>query len=102
MATTKKDASKNDAPKNDPKDDAPSAAEVAQGGDVRRDVQNDPVALDVPDNTPTPLVPAKDDNKKKGDAPAGYTYVIHPKNGQHCLVDEKSVPELLIDGYLPA
>ena len=49
------------------------------------------------DNTPTPHVAApKDDGKK---APAGYAYVVHPKNGQRCLVDEKSLPELLADGY---
>lgn len=55
---------------------------------------------EVPDNTPTPT--AEPDPKAKAEkAPAGYTYVVHPKNGERCLVDEKSVPELLADGYLP-
>ncbi len=53
---------------------------------------------EVPDNTPTPN--ADPDPKAKAEkAPAGYAYVVHPKNGERCLVDEKSVPELLLDGY---
>jgi hypothetical protein len=55
---------------------------------------------DVPDNTPTPHVAPVEDSKGKAEkAPDGYAYVVHPKNGERCLVDEKSVPELLADGY---
>lgn len=53
---------------------------------------------DVPDNTPTPRVDV-DVDKKLPAADPGYVYVKHPKNGALCLVDEKSLPELEVDGY---
>ena len=60
---------------------------------------------DVPDNSPPQVREPKDGNDdakgddKDEDAPAGKTYVIHPKSGNRCLVDEQSVPELLVGGY---
>lgn len=54
---------------------------------------------EVPDNTPTPSVTVPVDDDDDVEAPAGLTYVIHPKNGARCLVDEASVPELEVTGY---
>jgi len=111
MAPTKKAAAK----PADPKPTATKTAAKDESSDVETiggDDDAPPVtptllrsdgvgSLDeVPDNTPPVNVDVSDaDKADDGEAPAGYAYVIHPKSGQRCLVDARSVPELEVDGY---